>query len=411
MKLISFVGTTDYKAATYCFEGNEFTSRYFPVVAARAFQPDELLLVATREAYDMHFESIADEVSEMTSVVPVRIPSGTQESELWSIFDILTGEIHAQDEVIFDVTLSFRSIPILAVIAAAYWRVSKGVTLQRLIYGAFEAKDELGRSPIFDLTPMLALMEWTVATDKFLKTGNARELGVLLKDAHSLPYRNANKDSGEDLPRHLQNAAASIDKVSQAMRLIRPHEVMSESRRLDRNLSLIRQEADVWAKPFKSLLDQTQQEYRRFAVEDPMRNLTESLESQLKLVKWYVEKDQVVQAISLAREWVVSLTIFRLGWMLIEDRDYVENLLNIGARAQEKKQALPPPIRKLSGVDSIVNTWDWLRDLRNDVAHCGMRKQPRSTSSILSDAQGLVGKLQPLLDKAISGRSEPDNVP
>ena len=142
-----------------------------------------------------------------------------------------------------------------------------------------------------------------------------------------------------------------------------------------------------------------------------MRNLTESLESQLKLVKWYVEKDQVVQAISLAREWVVSLTIFRLGWMLIEDRDYVENLLNIGARAQEKKQALPPPIRKLSGVDSIVNTWDWLRDLRNDVAHCGMRKQPRSTSSILSDAQGLVGKLQPLLDKAISGRSEPDNVP
>jgi hypothetical protein len=401
MKLISFVGTSDYKDATYFFQGQEYTSRYFPVVAVHAFQPDELLLVVTEEAYLKHFEAIADEVHLQTVLTPVRIPAGKTEPELWDIFDILTDSIDVGDEVIFDITLSFRSIPILAVIAAAFWRTAKQVTLRNLIYGAFEAKDEQGRSPIFDLTPMLSLMDWTVATDKFLKTGNAAELGGLLKEAQSLPYRNADASARQNLPRHLQDAAGALDSVSKSMRLMRPHDLMSEARKLNRSLSLIRQEVDTWAKPFAGLLDQTQQEYRKFIVDSPREQLNKNLGVQMALIEWYVQKDQIVQAITLAREWLVSLVILRLNLMLIEDRDYVELLLNVGANSlQKEKNPLPPPLRKLEGADHLVREWNWLRDLRNDVAHCGMRKQPRSLNSILSDAQSIVERLRPLLDTA-----------
>ena len=401
MKLISFVGTTDYKDATYIYQDREYTSRFFPVIAARAFQPNELLLVVTEDAYLKHFEAIADEVQSQVILTPVRIPAGKTEPELWSIFDILTDSIGVGDEVVFDITLSFRSIPILAVIAAAFWRIAKQVTIRNLIYGAFEAKDEQGRSPIFDLTPMLSLMDWTAATDKFLKTGNAAELGGLLREAQALPYRNADASARQNLPRHLQDAASALDSVSKAMRLVRPHELMSEARRLDRKLSLVRQEVETWAKPFGGLLDQTQQEYRKFIVDKPREQLEQNLDVQLALIDWYVRKDHIVQAITLSREWIVSLVALRLNLMLIEDRDYAESLLNVGAEALRKKASLPPPFRKLSGAAELVQEWAWLRDLRNDVAHCGMRTQPRPINSILSDAQQIVGRLRPLLDTAL----------
>jgi hypothetical protein len=399
MKLISFLGTTPYRSATYVHAGQEYASRFFPVIAARIYQPDEVLLVMTQGAYATHFESITDELQPIAPVKPVLIPDGKKQDELWEIFDILTDTLNVGDEAIFDITLGFRSIPIMAVIAAAFWRVAKGVNVKHLIYGALESVDEQGRSSIFDLTPMLNLMEWTVATDAFLKTGNATQLSQLLKDAHSVPHRHAGGKKGTNLPRHLQNAADAIDAVSQSMRLVRPHTLSSEAGRLDRNLSLVRQEVGQWAKPFASLLDRTQTAYQSFALEQPHANLSEYLRMQLDLVAWYLDKQLIVQAYTLAREWLVSLLIMRLGWDLIDDREYAETLLNTGFEAYIKKRSLPPPLQKVPQVQDLLTTWDWLRDLRNDIAHCGMRRQPRPNGALLNSAGELLPKLTHLFQE------------
>ena len=54
------------------------------------------------------------------------------------------------------------------------------VQIEGLIYGAFDAKTNENKTPIFDLLPIVSLLEWTTATDQFIKTGNGQALASLL---------------------------------------------------------------------------------------------------------------------------------------------------------------------------------------------------------------------------------------
>lgn len=400
MKLISFLGTSDYKEASYQFteRPEPLRSKFFPAAAARALQPETLLLMVTPAAYEKHYEAICDELAGVTAIEPVEIPDGRSEQEIWAIFEALTGRLVSGDEVTFDITYGFRSLPVLAIIAAAYLRVARDVVINQLLYGAYEARNEEGIAPVFDLSPFLSLMQWTLATDKFLKTGNARELVSQLRDAHSLPYRLGLP--AKDKPQHLSGAASVLEEVSQGMRLLRPHTVLEAAARQDQQLSEAQSEVGRWAPPFALLLDQIRKAYQPFAVTDPAAEPKESLRAQLALIRWYVDKDQVVQAVTLAREWVVSLLILRLGWQLIDDRSFAENILNGSAQAMRQKSLLPPPVREMPGIDEMVQAWSWLGDLRNDIAHCGMRPAPRSNQTILKNVNQLLSRLEPLWEAA-----------
>ena len=399
MKLLSFLGTTDYQEVTYTHAGAEYRTRFFPVAAARFFQPDSLHLVVTRAAYDKHFVAIKEEVGDAIDVVPVNIPEGRSEDEIWDIFDALTGHLHDGDEVVLDITYGFRSLPMLAIIAAAYLRVAKQVTFRHLIYGAFEVQDAVGRRPVFDLSPFLTLMEWTSATDLFLKTGNAGDLVAQLHAAHSLPYRrSAEHGPDEALPQQLQRVASSIGAVSTAMRLVRPHETMTATVGLDEKLAAVRPEAQQWAKPFGVLLDRTQAAYRPFALPEPLADVEQNLHNQLALIHWYLDRDQVVQAVTLAREWVVSLACVRRNLPLIDGRQEAEELLGKGLNALRAGRPLPAALLATPTLEPVVRAWSQIQDLRNDVAHCGMRAAPRPTNKIIAGIKLLAQSLDSLAE-------------
>ena len=75
------------------------------------------------------------------------------------------------DQIILDVTHGFRSLPMLIFVVAAYLRQMKYVVLERVVYGAYEAKDENYNAPVFDLTLMVELMDWFHGLDSFHVTG------------------------------------------------------------------------------------------------------------------------------------------------------------------------------------------------------------------------------------------------
>lgn len=393
MKLVSFLGTTDYQEVVYAHGDAECSTRFFPVAAHSFFQPDSVHLVVTEAAEQKHYAAIAAELGSGVPVTPIRIPEGRSETEIWQIFAALTEALQTGDEVILDITYGFRSLPMLSIIAAAFLRVAKGVAFKHLIYGAFDVKDERGRRPVFDLSSFLTLMEWTSATDQFLKTGNAGDLVTQLRAAHSLPYRTPRSGDKERLPRQLQTVGAAIGAVSTAMRLVRPHEVMTAAVGLDEQLTAVRPEVEEWAKPFSLLLDRTRTAYAAFALTEPMVEISISLNKQLALIHWYLERDQIVQAVTLAREWVVSLTCFRLKWHLIDDRHLAESMLNLGVHALRDGKPLPPPIKNVTDITALIKAWSRIQDLRNDVAHCGMRTTPRPTSKIIAGITELVEEL------------------
>src|SRR5690606_34912205 len=93
----------------------------------------------------------------------------------WELFEIILNEIDEGDEIIFDITHSFRSFPIMALIILNYARILKKASLKKLLYGCWEMNDRgtPPTAPIIDMTEMIPLLDWAYGVESYLKTGNA----------------------------------------------------------------------------------------------------------------------------------------------------------------------------------------------------------------------------------------------
>ena len=73
----------------------------------------------------------------------VGIPGGSSVEEFWEIFETVNEHIPEEAEIVFDVTHSFRSLPLIMSVLLNYLEVVKGTKLVGCYYGAFEV---LGRA-------------------------------------------------------------------------------------------------------------------------------------------------------------------------------------------------------------------------------------------------------------------------
>ncbi|MDZ7391317.1 MAG: TIGR02221 family CRISPR-associated protein [candidate division KSB1 bacterium] len=390
MKLITFLGTNRYDQVTYTWGQKEHTTNLFPEALAHWLQPQEMLVALTAEARaSANWAELQRRLAGKVSLNALDIPTGRSEQELWEIFDVLTARFGPGDEIAFDITHAFRSLPVLSLLAAAYLQAAKGVRLCHLLYGCYEARQD-GRAPVFDLTPFLELLQWLAAADLFQHSGDARRLAPLVKQAHRRPW-SSGLATQEDLPRHLESVAACLDALSRALLLARPRDVAPAAQGLAQRLSQVEREANLWARPFAVLLAAVSATYAPFA--------RDTLAMQRDLVQWFVERGHVFQAVTLAREWLVSWACVQLGKDCIADRSVVEATLNsLSRRAPESKapELLVQALKSLPSAKKLCAAWSAVAELRNDIAHCGFRKSPRSMSAIARHAAKLPQRLQDL---------------
>jgi CRISPR-associated DxTHG motif protein len=409
MKVLSFLGTSNYSPALYTWDTRVCTTSFFPVAACAFFGPDELLLATTDGARGKWWAEVSTELKQRypdVTLTEVPIPDGSNEAEIWRIFDALVERFSPGDEVIIDITHGFRSLPVLAVIAAAYLRVARDVTVQRLVYGAFDAKKADATTPVFDLTPFLTLLEWTGAADLFKRTGNAEPLAGLLVATQNALYRS--RAHALDLPTKLKSTGQALASLSEALRLVRVHEAMRAAHDVADRLEAARPETTAWARPFVALLDQMRDAYQPFALASPEKDPLRDLKVQLEMIRWYAEKGWGAEAVALAREWMVSLEALRSNLDLLDrhEREVVENALNTAletkkgpVRDSEAARAAGSTPKACDPLPASVDLWSELHDLRNDIAHAGMRRDPRPAKSIGVKVVGLHGRLAPLLDE------------
>ena len=426
MKVISFIGTGLYQPCRYKYGEKEIKTHLFPYAVTRFFKPQSLLIVLTPKAEKAkasftpddeakaksYFSEIATthnleilrdrdqtyleqlrEIHKAHGLVEpqkVSIPNGESEEELWQIFNAMAASLKEKEEVVFDITHAFRSLPLLVLIAAAYLRKTKDIKLKAIVYGAFEAayekEDGTKVTPVFDLTPFVDLLDWMTATDKFVSTGNAQGLAGLLKKSHQTLWRNASPERRENLPRQLQGVGSALNDLSLALALTRPVEVSEKAKALNSKLDASISELEKWAQPFVVLLEKVKESYSQFSIDD--------LETQRKLIGWYVEHERVTQAITLAREWLVSVTCKFMNKDVIDERNAAENLLNDAVKASREntlnEDPSNPPIE-------IGQAWQSVSDLRNDLAHCGFRKHPRPSNKILNAIKELPMQLEAIV--------------
>jgi hypothetical protein len=214
------------------------------------------------------------------------------------------------------------------------------------------------------------------ATDQFLETGDARRLAGLLEDTNSTLWRQASSDSQQELPKKLKSLSDTLHQLSQSIFTARITEIPDVSTRLSTQIRDAKGEIERWAQPFSLLLDKIKGEYEPFA--------ESGLQSQRELIEWYIRNGHVIQAITLAREWLISWACVHLGRDTVAERKEVELAVSNASRIRSGKR-----VRQRTQLDKdiaeltvLLDIWDFVADLRNDVAHCGMNKRPRSSKAI-----------------------------
>lgn len=390
LKLITFLGTGNYQSVKYQYESKEKETAIFPEALNEWLQPSRLLVMLTPEAKaHQNWERLKGMIPNAEEVL---IPSGKSEKELWEIFTVLTAQLEDGDEVVFDVTHAFRSLPILALLAAIYLRTVKSIKLRAILYGAFEAKDANNCAPIFDLTPFVSLMDWVTASDKFIKTGDAREMAALLSETQQ-SLRKANPQ-WQELPSKLKNLGGLLEELSQSLFLTRSDMVQELAQGLDGKINEAKSDVERWAQPFALLLERVKNTYQAFAAES-------LLDAELKMIEWYLERGQIVQAVTLSREWLVTWTSEQIGQKELDTRAEIESGINQAHRFKLGKgiNEISPflaAIQQISQVDVLLNSWGSIADLRNDIAHCGKRKNPRGVAKIAESAKKISAELKAL---------------
>lgn len=392
LKVLSFLGTGSYRGTRYRRPDGEevYETPFVQEALLEFYRPERMYVLLTagaehsipKDADRSNWEALRGRLEGRVALVPVRgVPEGALEAELWRLFHLVTGCFAPGDRVIFDLTHGFRSLPVIALIAVAFLRVACDVRVEGLVYGAFEARDpESGVTPLYDLLPMVTLLDWTTATDQFLKTGDARDLGALLREIQGRWHRERSGERRSELPRRLKRLSDVLERVSSVRALVRPLEATRTLEELRGELAEAAQEFDRWAPPFRMLLERVEQDCAAVALPEDAGPV-EQVRAHRALILWYLERRHYLHAALLAREWVVSVVAVQLegDWTDHTLREGVERALNAQTRCEQGKEfdeaelqarvaALPEVQRR-----AVLRLWDRLGPLRNDLAHCGMR--------------------------------------
>ncbi len=391
MKLLTFLGTRPIETTYVMPEGEAHTAPFCGVALAHALPLDEVVVFVTEQAREVSLPTFEERLSDISALVrAVDIPGDATEAELWQIFRAVVGAVENEERVVFDITHGFRSVSFLSFLAAAYLRVVKDIRLEGVYYGNFEARDRSvtpNRAPVIDLTSLAGLLDWMMAANRFERFGDARDLAALLRAA--VPPWDLQKDSPDlkEQATRIRRAAGTMERVSRSLRLIRPQETMQASADLVRILPAAAADIRQAAPPFELLVTPVVDAYRLLALDvkggeaQPLDVLTRERE----MIGWYVERNQYVQALALAREWLVSWVMAWLGMWHFNDKDArerVERAITGAIRRRRRGKTMTEEreheidLGRIPHLEDALTLFDQIGQVRNDLLHAGKRRSP-----------------------------------
>lgn len=389
LKAITFLGTGRYEEITYTSSRGTCRTSYFQEALVRLYIPQTLLVVLTPQARKKHWEPLQKVLAPLpVEVVPVDAPDPQGEADLWVLFNQLVKHVDQGERLLFDITHAFRYLPLLALLATAYLRTVRGVDVEDIVYGMFTQGSP--EAPIVSLRGGLELLDWMMATEQFRASGTAAPLVALLRQSPSP---------------ELRGLTTTLEEISDGLHVLRPEQVRLAAARLPAAVDSVRQSATDDAPPLVPLLERLEEEYGRLGLPDAdawERDPRGVLRGQLRLIEWYVEKDQILHAFGLAREWLPNLLCFRFERdpLMEEARREMEVLLEGGkAAGADTTSPLNEQYRQFQDAKRLRALWGGdprfnLAKARNDLMHAGFRSNPRPPSELRERLQGVLRELQ-----------------
>ncbi len=233
---------------------------------------------------------------QLNSIVEmIPIEEGFSEEEVWRIFDVVYNKLDKYDEIFFDVTHAFRSIPLFSSVLFDYSRFMKLTKVVSIQYGAFEKLGpafevrkmpwENRVAPIIDLTNIIKLQQFTDMANAMLMYGRVNELSDLFK---------AEKHQA------LQKIGVSLANFDEFLKTNRLNDLKSGKWLADfyNNIKSLRK-SNI-PTPIKNIMSRLEEEFSSFVPQSDTKNIESA-------VAWTAKYDMILQSYTLGQEYMISL--------------------------------------------------------------------------------------------------------
>lgn len=381
-------------------------------------------------------ETLAEKYPELYGITKdISIPNASTETEIWDVFEAIYNAIDEGDEIIFDITHSFRSIPLLAMTIINYAKVMKKCTLKGIYYGAYEAaeiQDGVKYAPIVDLTVYNEILEWTNAAEAFMQYGVAAKM----KEVYDNKKKLIVGDKREWKP--LENKINAMHDLSMAIFTCRGTDMdklnekdNQKSQKSIKNayVALVKKstkESETKAremKPLYPLLEKIDESFKTyFARED-------NVEIGLGMVEWSLRNNMIQQGYTALEETMITYLCNYYG---IDDRTEKTRERIVGKtitgiinkyqcksltefendRERVADELLKKEFQGMSDtnkkeVEGIVFTipvaflqqCDKVKNRRNDINHFGFREFPAKSDTLGSDLKKYYNKFVEIMEE------------
>lgn len=431
-KVIFFLGTGGYVSCNYYLDrdGEWFKvenkcyiqEALLNILTKTGIEIDEVVIFLTEEAKSFNWENnrkypeksglekSLEEYKEKIKITPVDIPVGMSEDELWVIFDKILENIKENDEIFYDITHSFRSLPLLAIIVLNYAKFVKNCHLRGIYYGAVESlgkPSELEKidpdkrnAPIFDLTPFVNLLDWTAGIDRFINTGDASPIVELTKQdvkAMGIKGDRENKKLFEKLAKDLENFSKIINTC-------RGQEISSSAINFkNRVRDVLDKKGEHYIKPIGPLLEIIDERFSSFN-DNPYNNMLEG-------AKWCLEHNLIQQGLTILQESIISFICEKNHLELTSDKDrgLVTQAFKIKEenlpfeRWENESKNNKEIIEKMLSSEifsknkEFCNLMRNITNLRNDMNHAGWRENPCNAKRFKQKLHDYIQKTEKIL--------------
>lgn len=331
----------------------------------------------------------------------VRIDDGKNTEEMWKIFEVIFKELQEGDRLYFDITNSFRYLPMLLLVLVNYAKLLKNVSVEAIFYGNYEARNkETNIAPIMDLLPLSSLQDWTSAASDYLRYGQVEKLHELSETELAPILRNPSTRTTDTAT--LRKFVNTLKKAVDERITCRGLEIVKSA-----NVNYLKKTANeiqnITIVQLRPIFDKIKDSLSDF---DAKHNVQNSL----KAAKWCFENKLYQQATTLLEEGLITVlcTHYDLKYENKDDRDIISCCIHIATNdaPEEEWRVKEEDIEKVKGILSDEHVWknkvllDSLCDiikLRNDYNHAGFKESHMGAKTIIEKVTFLMNEAEQFL--------------
>ena len=388
---LSFLGLGNYEKCVYTFEKEKSKNVKFvqnAIVEICKDKFDKKFVLCTPSAKNTHYNSLVNEIGH--SFEAVNISEDMSEKGIWEIFQQIYDVLNENDEVVFDITHSFRFMPMLGITLLQMAKFLKNIKVKKVFYGAYEPnkfKNGITEFPLVDLTSFSMLQDWILAGYTLVNTGRAEEIEKLAKN-DLIPILKESKGKNIEAA-NLRKIADKIQDMTLNFRTNRGNEIIAALEMKNINESVKEVKESSLLKPFKLLIENIYSDTKKFKYRNE--------ENIIYNIQWCIDKDLIQQGMTMLQEGITTLILKEIGesdkYKDINVRGEISKILQKlnNPKKEENiekiKSELEKKILNVKKINELSKIFADISGIRNDFNHAGFRPSPL-------DAKGFKIKLE-----------------